>query len=380
MDTSMIKQLQTWKFIAQNLNQNIPVMLLYVLESNGSSPGRQGFSMAVNASGDMQGSIGGGIMEYKFVERAKKKLIGDDATTFQRDVNNSQKSNLAEYHAQASARPLKIDSRLTGNDINSQASHQKSLIRKQVHDASSAKNKSGMICSGEQTILSYKVKPQDSNIIQKIISLLETHQPLQPVNLKLSPAGIEINEELLIKNHEFVMYSEDDWIYKEKLGYKNLLTIIGGGHCSLAFSSLMRQLDFYIKIYDERSDLKTMLENDTAHEKHLVKDYTELTHLINSGSNHYVVIMTFGYRSDDIALRALMNKEFRYIGLLGSKKKIEKMFADYQQQGIDKTLLQNINTPIGLAIKSQTPEEIAISIAAEIICEKNREDKHVDAR
>ena len=127
-----------------------------------------------------------------------------------------------------------------------------------------------------------------------------------------------------LNDYEFKMSSEDDWIYHEKIGYKNTLTIIGGGHCSLAFSNLMGQMDFYIKVYDKRKNLKTMLENHTAHEKHVLTDYTELAQLVSPGQNHYVVIMTFGYRTDDEALRVLLNKEFRYLGLLGSKQKLIK--------------------------------------------------------
>jgi xanthine dehydrogenase accessory factor len=167
------------------------------------------------------------------------------------------------------------------------------------------------------------------------------------------------------------MKSEDDWIYKEKTGYKNQLFIIGGGHCALAFSKLMRSMDFYIRVYDERSGLKTMVENDAAHEQHFIAGYEELEQLVPPGASHYVVIMTFGYRTDDVALRALLGKEFKYLGLLGSKKKVEKMFEDYRNAGINKESLQRIHTPVGLPIKSQTPEEIAVSIAAEIIRVKN---------
>jgi len=70
----MNKQLGVWKLIADSLQKKLPVALLYVLESKGSSPGRQGFLMAVNANGEMAGSIGGGIMEHKFVELVKEKL------------------------------------------------------------------------------------------------------------------------------------------------------------------------------------------------------------------------------------------------------------------------------------------------------------------
>ena len=70
----MKKQLAVWQAIKDSLQAEIPVMLLYVLESKGSSPGRQGFFMAVTAEGKMEGSIGGGIMEHKFVEMAREKL------------------------------------------------------------------------------------------------------------------------------------------------------------------------------------------------------------------------------------------------------------------------------------------------------------------
>lgn len=318
----MRNQQSIWKLTINSLEQQIPVTLLYVLESIGSSPGRQGFFMAVRADGTMEGSIGGGIMEHRFVEIAKKRL----------------------------------------------AQTQKPKVRKQIHAKTSGEHSSGMICSGEQTILLYSVKQEDSVVIQKIVSALEkNHQG----SLIFSPAGIQFDAALPLQNYQFAMNSEDDWIYKEKIGYKNLLTIIGGGHCSLAFSKLMRQMDFYIKVYDDRKELKTMLENHAAHEKQVISDYAELKNLIASGQNHYVVIMTFGYRSDDIALRVLLDKKFRYLGLLGSKEKINKMFVDYRKEKIDEQLLQRVFTPIGLSIGSQTPDEIAISIAAEIIREKN---------
>ena len=318
-----MKDIKKWKLIYNSLSDNMPVMLLYVLESKGSSPGRQGFFMAVNVNGEMEGSIGGGIMEHKFVEMAKEKL--------------------------------RVGSLELG-------------LKKQIHDKSAANNQSGMICSGEQTILLYPVEKKDLNTVQNIIQSLEENKN---GTLILSPDGILFSDAIPEKDFEFTFQAEDEWLYKEKTGYKNKLFIIGGGHCSLALSRLMRTMDFYVKVYDDRENLKTILENEVANERHFVKDYSVLTDKIPSGSNHYVVIMTFGYRTDDIALKALLNKEFKYIGVLGSKKKMEKLFEDYRKEGIDESLLQRIHTPIGLDIKSQTPEEIAVSIAAEIIKIKN---------
>ncbi|MDQ6813215.1 MAG: XdhC family protein [Bacteroidota bacterium] len=321
----MKKQLQVWQFISKSIRDNVAVMLLYVLESFGSSPGRAGFCMAVNARGEMVGSIGGGIMEHKFAEMAKEKLRHDekDATVY-----------------------------------------------KQFHDKASLKLQSGMICSGEQTNLLYRVSEHDVTAIDKLINCWQSHQS---GTLTLSKIGIAFNEEAPEEDFRFVMQDEnqDDWWYQERVGYKNTIHIIGAGHCALALSKLMSEMDFYIHLYDDRQNLHTYVENDFAHKKTVVSDYTALNTFISSGHNQYIVAMTAGYRTDDIVVRTLLDKHFRFFGLLGSKKKIEKMFAGYRIDGIAEELLKKLHAPVGLSINSQTPEEIAISIAAEMIQVKN---------
>lgn len=313
--------------LLKSLRRKIPAMLLYVVESKGSSPGRQGFFMAVNAKEVMEGSIGGGIMEHKFVELAKESLT-----------------------------------EVTGLQAN---------VKKQYHDKQAVANQSGMICSGEQTILLYRVQETDRKSIRQLIRSLKRHKN---GTLTLSPAGIRFETHIPEINFYFEMKNENEWLYREKTGYKQRLSIIGGGHCALALSNLMSNMDFYISVYDTRSGLKTMKENKAAHEKHILKDYEKLKKRISAGDNHYVVIMTFGYRTDDTALRSLVGKNFKYLGLLGSKSKIEKMFEEYRKERIDEDWLNRIHTPIGVPIKSETPEEIAVSIAAEIINVKNHED------
>src|SRR5271155_5600131 len=105
----MVKDLKLWQFITEQLAQKQAVVFLCVLESKGSSPGRQGFKMAVTEN-DMSGSIGGGIMEHKFVELAREMLKREELDT---------------------------------------------LLRQQIHSKSAASNQSGLICSGEQTLAVY---------------------------------------------------------------------------------------------------------------------------------------------------------------------------------------------------------------------------------
>ena len=116
--------IHAWEFMQNKHAAGTPVILLYVLQSEGSSPGRQGFKMAVAADDDFCGTIGGGIMEHKFVEMARAFLRKDNA---EQDVY------------------------------------------RQVHDKSAGKDQSGMICSGEQTIFLYPVKAQDLPHISALI-------------------------------------------------------------------------------------------------------------------------------------------------------------------------------------------------------------------
>jgi xanthine dehydrogenase accessory factor len=112
--------------------------------------------------------------------------------------------------------------------------------------------------------------------------------------------------------------------------------------------------------------------NNYAHRRITVQDYSELGKLIGSSPDNYVVVMTFGYRTDDVAVRALLEKDFGYFGLLGSKKKIIQLFDVYRSEGIAEENINRIFAPVGLSINSRTPEEIAVSIAAQIIQVKNR--------
>ena len=319
----MHKQLPIWQLIQQSLQNNIAVILLYVLESKGSSPGRQGFMMAVNANAKMSGSLGGGIMEHKFVEMAKAKM--------------QQEGETASIHLQ-------------------------------VHDKSVAKNQSGMICSGEQTIFLYPVKKDELPAVSSIVSVLQENKN---ASLILSPGGISFNNDIPVENYLFQTRGEDDFIFIEKTGYKNKLIIIGGGHCALALSQLMSSMDFHITLFDHREALHTMEQNHFVQEKTILHDIAQLNTLISSSANTFVVVMTVGYRTDAETLKALAGKNFAYLGVLGSKSKIDKMFAQLAAEGINEAWLNTIHAPIGLPIKSQTPEEIAVSIAGEMIGVKN---------
>jgi xanthine dehydrogenase accessory factor len=318
----MAGETKLWNFILDCLRRKEPVILMCVLESTGSSPGRHGFKMAVTLN-EMTGSIGGGIMEHKFVEMAKEKLREDEVDP---------------------------------------------LLKKQIHSKKASRNQSGMICSGEQTIFLYRIKDKDKTTVEKIILSLNN---FENGTLTITNDTFSYSDKTAERDYLFQMHKEDDFVYVEKTGIKNRLYIIGAGHCGLALSKIMSMMDFFIHLYDDRQELNTFEENTFVNEKKIIQDYSELKELIQQGPNVYIVIMTFGYRSDDIALRTLIHGEFNYIGVLGSRDKIKQLKDEWASDGIPASKLNKIHTPVGLKINSQTPAEIAVSIAAEIIAVKN---------
>ena len=322
----MNKELEIWQFAAERLKQDKSVMLLVVAESSGSSPGRQGFKMIVTEN-ELTGSIGGGVMEVSLVEQAKFQI-----SNFEFNIN--------------------------------------SKIIEQVHRKNSP-NSSGMICSGEQTVVFYKLIKGDLKTIQKIIQYLK--------NGREKYLRITSNDFRTVwkKKHDVdfrFVKTADDFLYEEKLGCKNRLFIVGGGHCALALSELMAKMDFYITLFDDRPNLNTLSKNKFAHEKRIIESYEQISEFIPSGANNYVVVMTLGFAFDEIVIRKLVDKDFKYFGVLGSRAKMASLLKNLRRDGFDAERLKKIRTPIGIEINSRTPEEIAVSIAAEIIAVKNAKD------
>ncbi len=310
-----------WTKIQTKLKNNINVYLLLVVENSGSSPGRIGFKMFVAADGNMSGSIGGGVMEYKIVERLKKQL---------------QKNN------------LEIE------------------LLEQVHTKKD-KNSSGMICSGKQKNVFIPLTNKELPLINNLISCVEFNTKGL---LKITANSIVFKLGKTTKKYFFKHKSENDWQYIEQIGFIETFYLVGAGHVALATSKILKFLNFRIILFDNRKNLNTFESNDFVDEKYIIS-YENILDYIPSNSQNYIALMTNKYTEDKLVLSKLINSDYFYLGVLGSKEKIKTMFISLLKQGVTQKKLDKINAPIGLPIKSQTPEEIAVSIVAEIIKIKN---------
>jgi xanthine dehydrogenase accessory factor len=315
--------MEIWNFIIDKLQDGQRIALLVVIDSDGSSPGQPGFKMAVASDGTIKGSVGGGNTEYSIVEKARKAIRGH---------------HLVPY------------------------------LTHHVHRDDAPDNRSGLICSGEHWVACYLLtKDELTTAIEIREALMKGKKGL----ITFSEKGIVFESGASAHHkHKAPVSSMDEWELTEETGMQLEVYIFGAGHVGLALSQVMRLLGFVVHIFDDREDISTMRENQAAHFSKVIS-YSEAGEQLPDGDNIYAVIMTFGHKSDEKVLRQLLGRPIKYLGMMGSSRKVKKIFENLRSEGIEEELLKLVDAPIGMDIGSQTPPEIAISVAAKIIQVKN---------
>ena len=316
-----------WSALVHHLQQGHHVFLALVAEHTQGSPGTTGAKLFVSESGEVVGTIGGGIMEYTLVERAKQMLQQKDCQP---------------------------------------------VIQTLYHRASGPGEKSGMICAGSQTNLHYLCRPQiERETLEKAVSIME--KDLVGL-LSISPSGISVQETSLIASQPPIQLTQaaGKWVYKEQLLNRQRIAIIGGGHCALALSRVMHQLDYTVHVFETRPGVATVNQNTYAQSVQVVEDYQAAGALIRFPKLTCAVVMTTDFPSDVRALLGVVSLPLPFIGVMGSSAKIAKIFEQLQQAGVSSTALECLYAPVGLPIGSHTPEEIAISVAAQILQQRSR--------
>lgn len=152
----------------------------------------------------------------------------------------------------------------------------------------------------------------------------------------------------------------------ESLNNQPILYILGAGHCGIALSELSSKAGFLPIVCDNRPDWCNHQKHPYAH-KCLTVNYENCLEEIVTIENTFAVIMTSGHQFDKVVLSQLINKPFKYLGMMGSKTKVAQILGELKEEGYFTEKPANLHSPIGLKIGSQTPWEIAVSICAELI-------------
>ena len=154
--------------------------------------------------------------------------------------------------------------------------------------------------------------------------------------------------------------------YIEPLQTQEHLVIYGAGHVGAATAALARAIDFRVEVVDDRDDLLTPDRFPSDAVLHL-GDPRRTLDTLPWGPNTYHLIVTHNHQLDQDLLEALLPRTVAWLGMIGSRAKVAKFFVRLEAGGTDPALFKKVSAPVGLDIGAETPEEIAVSILAELV-------------
>jgi len=155
-------------------------------------------------------------------------------------------------------------------------------------------------------------------------------------------------------------------VFVEQVLPPALLYIFGAGHVAINLCSIAANAGFEVIVSDDRSSYATKERFPGAREVHAL-EFEQATARFDPNESSYIVIVTRGHRDDMRILRWAVQTPARYVGMIGSQRKVIEISRALQNEGVPRRLFDRVHAPVGIDIGAITPEEIAVAITAELI-------------
>lgn len=329
------------------------VVTATIIRHKGSTPRETGARLMIRQDGSIVGTIGGGVLEADVIQKGKALF--------------------------ESKNPLFL-----GFDMSKMALES-----------------SAMVCGGKLSVLLDVLLPDNDTIslFEQIKRAFETRQPAILV-IQLDYEGEQIHhlsrglsrdDKLLVGDlscdqsvlHQIsstvpdsrkpsVMIIDDTHYWAEPLLFPTQLVLFGAGHVSQATARLADITGFQVIVVDDRKELMTV-ENFSDSIQLLAPEKSEQwPSALELDADSYAVILTRSHQLDKEMLRRCLKAEAAYIGMIGSRRKRDTIYGSLLKEGIKQEQLERVHCPVGLDIGASTPEEIAVSIMAQLITVRSR--------
>lgn len=326
-------------------NTEVKAALATIIRTEGSTPRDLGTQMLVIENGQTIGTIGGGTAE---------KLISKRALTFLTADNEVQ----TEIH-RVTINQETVTDRLSVCGANMDVLIEP-VLKKDFWQFAQDLQASGK----DAVLVTSLFSPYTKSILDLNGNLL-FGQPLTGLILSAN----KLQKICTSKRAEVVgIYEESCWLVEPILKTERLL-ILGAGHVAREVAFYAKPLDFQVTVIDDR-EAYVLPEFFPGTHSVICSDFATGINNYKPDPNTYVVIATWSHLTDAECLKDILNFTTKYVGMLGSTKKITSIAKYLQEKGCSSQDIARLRAPIGLDINAQTPAEIAISILAEIISVK----------
>jgi xanthine dehydrogenase accessory factor len=319
--------------IANSLAENRSGILATIVGRSGSTPQGIGAKVFIDDQGKIYGTIGGGCVEAEVLHQARN-LDADETKVIHYVMNNA--------------------------DVADQ----------------------GMVCGGNVDIFLEPVKPIHKELYRELLSRVNSSiETIVITNIRkasfskllLSPDGRIFGDDIDIASAESLRESlhEKQLVFKEGLLIERVsrisrVFIYGAGHISQFIARFAKAIDFEVTVIDDRISFANR-ERFPEVDRVIADYFTEAIRGLDLNSSDFHVIVTRGHRHDAEVLKEVLKRPSCYIGMIGSKRKTQLIFDYLRSKGFEEADIKRVHAPIGINIDAETPQEIAISIAAQLI-------------
>jgi len=339
--------------ICEQLEGDSPAVLASIVSQQGSAPRNTGTKMVIGADGKGYGTIGGSLLESTSIKKA-------------REVISLKKPAFLEFDLSA--------------------------------DRAESK---GMICGGKTTVLLDYIAPIPENrkffkslkaailsggYLYLVTYLAGPNENLRHAgrvlifpdgkmtgNTPLSPSDNErLNSELRNISSVEVLTFGNLRAVVDRIQKVTTLYCFGAGHVAVPTAHIASLAGFRVIVLDDRPEFASMEHFPDASSIRVIENFDHAFNGLDIDSDSFLVILTRGHQFDQAVLEQALRTKAGYIGMISSKRKKEAIFNILMAKGFAKEVLERVHSPIGISIGAQTPEEIAVSIVAELIDERQR--------
>jgi len=340
----------TFEDASKYLQEGKKVILARIIKQMGSIPRGVGTKCIVLEDGSIKGTIGGGLLEYQVIERAKESLKERKAAIMHFELTGDEVAKtdmLCGGVADVYLEPVFPENAVAGEIFKRIGSFinkgRKGVLLTLVSDGINSEDETNRLLIEEDGSTTGEIGTVSEAEKQRLVKFLEIKTP------KLTE--IEKGKES---------------IFVEPLMPYDILYLFGAGHVSTFVASLASMVGFRVVVIDDRKEFANKERFNKADEL-IVLPFSEVFEKINISSSSYIAIITRGHIHDLNVLRETLKRSGGYIGMIGSKRKREKIYQALIEEGVSDERLKQVHSPIGLDIGAETPEEIAVSIVAELI-------------
>lgn len=180
----------------------------------------------------------------------------------------------------------------------------------------------------------------------------------------------EHTKEIMLADNSSLAVIDGRSVYIEIAGSENRMVICGAGHVAMPIIKIAKLVGFHVTVIDDRKEFTDKALAAGADDV-ITGEFEAALDTIEGNEHTFFVVVTRGHSYDTNCLRSILKKDYAYLGAMGSSRRIAIVKQDLINEGFPEEQINAIYSPIGLKIKSDTPEEIAVSILAEIIMVKN---------